>query len=71
MPKDSIEVTPDTTLEAILESEPKAKEVLVKHFGAGVTMSGQTWMAETLSRACLIRGVDQGKLLKELRKACE
>ena len=68
MPEDHIEITPDTTVEAILEDVPAASAVLVKYFGAGVTMPGQTWTRESLSRACLIRGVDEQKLVAELRK---
>lgn len=68
MVKDHIEITPDTTVEALLEDLPSASAVLVKHFGAGVTMPGQTWTRESLSRVCLIRGVDEKKLVAELRK---
>lgn len=68
MPKDSIEITKETTIEALLEDAPKSKDILVKHFGAGVTMPGETWTHEPLSRACMIRGADLAKLLKELQK---
>lgn len=68
MAKDEIQITPETTIEAILEDVPGGKDVLVKHFGAGVTMPGQTWTTEPLSRACTIRGVDTAKLLKALQK---
>lgn len=67
MPKDSLSVTPDMTLEAILEDVPGALEILVKHFGAGASLPGQTWMSEPLAKACAIRGVDEGALLKDLR----
>lgn len=65
MPKDAL-VTPDMTLEAILEDVPGAKEILVKHFGAGIASPGQTWMSEPLAKACAIRGVDAQGLLKDL-----
>lgn len=68
MPKDHIDITSDTSVEAILEDLPGAEAVLVKHFGAGVKAPGQTWMRESLSRACLIRGVDEQKVLADLRK---
>lgn len=66
--KDHIEITPDTTVEALLEDLPSARAVLVKYFGAGVTMPGQTWTRESLAQACLIRGVNEQKLLSDLRK---
>ncbi len=62
-------ITSDMTPEAILEAFPKAEAVLVKHFGAGVTMPGQTWLSEPLSRVCLMRGVDEKRLVSDLRKA--
>lgn len=62
-------ITSDMTPEAILEAFPKAEAVLVKHFGAGLTMPGQTWMAEPLSRVCLMRGVNEKQLVSDLRKS--
>lgn len=68
MVADDINITPEMTVEAVLEDVPGGKEVLVKHFGAGVTMPGQTWTAEPLSQACAIRGVDLAKVLRDLKK---
>ena len=65
---DSITVTPDTTVAAILEDLPGAAAVLREHFGPGVTMPGQTWVDEPLAKACMLRGVDEKKLLTALRK---
>lgn len=67
MPNDHLLITGDTTIEAILEERPASRDVLVKHFGAGVTMPGQTWTTEPLSRACSIRGVNLKELLQELQ----
>lgn len=67
MPEDHIVITGDTPLEAILEDLPAARDVLVTYFGAGVTMPGQTWTREPLSRACAMRGVDAEALLRDLR----
>lgn len=61
-------ITPETTIETILEDVPDATPVLVKHFGAGVTMPGQTWTSESLSRTCQIRGVNEAKLLRDLQE---
>lgn len=69
MAHDDIEIAGTTTVETILEDLPAARDTLVRHFGAGVTMPGQTWTSEPLSRACLIRGVDEKALLADLRKA--
>ncbi len=68
MPKDSIQITEETTIEALLEDVPKSREILIKHFGVGVTMPGETWTHEPLTRACMIRGADAAKLLRELKK---
>lgn len=64
-----MEITPDLTIETVLEMSPAVKEVLVHHFGAGVTMPGQTWTNEPLSRAAVIRGVDLHALLEDLKRA--
>lgn len=60
-------ITDATTIEAILEELPAARDVLVKYFGAGVTMPGQTWAAAPLSHACGIRGVNLQELLRDLQ----
>lgn len=67
MPRDHIVVSEETPVEAILEDAPEARDILVKYFGAGVTMPGQTWTVEPLVRACAVRGVDCQKVLEELR----
>jgi len=67
MSHDQLVVTGDTTIETILEELPAARDILVKHFGAGVTMPGQTWTMEPVSKACSIRGVHLQQLLQELQ----
>jgi len=64
-----MEITPDLTVETVLEMSPAVKEALVHHFGVGVTMPGQTWTSEPLSKAALIRGVDLHALLDDLKRA--
>lgn len=65
----AVEITSDLTVETVLEMSPAVKEVLVHHFGAGVTMPGQTWTSEPLGRAAAIRGVDLQLLLDDLKRA--
>lgn len=65
---DTIEITHETTVEAILEALPRSEVVLRKYFGPGIAMPGQTWTAEPLKRACLLRGVSERKLLAALRR---
>jgi hypothetical protein len=61
-----MDITADLTVDTVLELSRKTRELLVKHFGAGVTAPGQTWTHEPLSKACLIRGVNVKKLLADL-----
>lgn len=61
-----VAITEDLTVEAVLEMSEEKRAVLVKHFGAGVTLPGQTWAQETLADASRIRGVDTQRLLDDL-----
>lgn len=71
MESDGVNISGETTLEALLEDVPQARETLVKYFGPGVLMPGQTWMSEPISHACVIRGVDEHTFLRDLRKALQ
>lgn len=64
-------ITDATTVETILEDCPAGKDVLVKHFGAGVTLPGRTWTAEPLLKACSIRGVSCAQVLQDLHTLAE
>lgn len=62
-------ITPDMTLDALLEERPSVRTVLVKHFGAGVLAPRNMWAHEPLQTACRIRGVDLAELLADLMAA--
>jgi hybrid cluster-associated redox disulfide protein len=64
------EVNKDTVIGDVVEASPKAREVIVKHFGNGCfTCPGMK--VESISFGSMMHNVDPEQLMREINEALE